>query len=283
MTTGYSTEDVRMMFDKKMAQRESNKASTHCENKPSSLAQTHFEPVQPAKFSTPVEYIIQPEKWRPQFDTEGPFCNQIGKAGPCVPVMYNENGINKTYRDAYWTPVYPTWVAAASAEAADKLKKDGFKVLDVELSHEARCHFGGPQSQCDSLAKEYSPCVNMKNNPVMREKYGQQLLNNNWNSYINKRNKETIEIAQLDRQIAMENQYYYAQLTGMMSVSTPQSSSNKSRKAKVEQEINNQRSFSFAIERAPSNSTGGHLAMANVLAGRGCNYKPSLGSLFNSM
>lgn len=264
-----------------------NKASVHTEPSTTQKAITHTEPpptykpiTQPMRFvSTTTHYVVQPEKWRPDFDTEGLFSTHTPRAGACVPVTYEENGVKRTYKDAFWTPLYPTWVAAASADAARRLEEDGFKVLDAELSHDARCHFGGPQSQCDRFAKFYTPCANMRDNKLMQEKYGRDVLINNWNKYVNEKNKDTIETVAIQRQIDYENRYSYAQMSGFFAQTAPSTTIAKTTKSKgkntntslasIADDINNTRAFSFSIERAPSLG-GGHIGLANMLAGRNC-------------
>ena len=261
-----------------------DKASVHTEPITTQKPIIHTQP-QPQKFISTTHYVIQPQKWRPNFDTEGPFSTHTAKAGACVPVTYEENGIKRTYKDAYWTPLYPTWVAAASADSARRLEEDGFKVLDAELSHDARCHFGGPQPQCDRFAKFYTPCANMRDNKLMQEKYGRDVLINNWNKYTNEKNKDTIETVAIQRQIDYENRYSYAQLSGIFTQTAPSSSVKPSKSkgknatslASISDDINNTRAFSYAIERAPSFNGlgGGHIGLANMLAGRnpfGCNF-----------
>ena len=284
MTT---TQEINDMLREKETQwkewlESRNKAPVHTE--PSTTTQkpiVHTQP-QPQKFVSTTHYVIQPQKWRPDFDTEGPFSTHTARAGACVPVTYEENGIKRTYKDAYWTPLYPTWVAAASADSARRLEEDGFKVLDAELSHDARCHFGGPQPQCDRFAKFYTPCANMKDNKLMQEKYGRDILINNWNKYTNEKNKDTIETVALQRQIDYGNQYAYAQLTGIFAQTAPSSTKAPKSKGKntntslasITDEINNARAFAFSYERAPSLG-GGHTGLANMLAGRspfGCNF-----------
>lgn len=249
-------------------------------------ASVHTEPsttqkpiVQPQKFISTTHYVVQPQKWRPNFDTEGPFSTHMPKAGACVPVTYEENGVKRTYKDAFWTPLYPTWVAAASADSARRLEEDGFKVLDAELSHDARCHFGGPQPQCDRFAKFYTPCANMRDNKLMQEKYGRDTLINNWNKYTNEKNKDTIETVALQRQIDYDNRVY-AQMSGFYTQTALPSTTTKTTKTKgknttdslssIVNEINGARAFSFSYERAPSFG-GGHIGLANMLAGRGRN------------
>jgi len=170
---------------------------------------------QPKKFipSSLSHYVSQPVKYRPNYDTLGDFAGQPAREGPCVRVVYKRNGVNVVYPDAYWTPLYPYFVAAGTAHAAQKLKEDGFNVLDVELSHDARCHYGGPQPRCDLMAQEYTPCANMHNNAVMQEQYGANVLARNYQHYKNRRNKIDLEDRIMQRQIDAQNRAIYGVLT----------------------------------------------------------------------
>lgn len=274
MTT---TRDINEMLRKRRAEWEDNLERKRARIEPSNAhiePPTYNPPSQPMKFVS-THYVVQPQKWRPDFDTEGPFSTHMPKAGACVPVTYEENGIKRTYKDAFWTPLYPTWVAAASADSARRLEEDGFKVLDAELSHDARCHFGGPQPQCDRFAKFYTPCANMRDNKLMQEKYGRDVLINNWNKYTNEKNKDTIETVAIQRQIDYDNRVY-AQMSGFFAQTAPSTTKTTKTKGKntslasIADDINNTRAFSFSIERAPSFNGlgGGHIGLANMLAGR---------------
>ena len=220
------------------------------------------EEKQPKKFISTTNLVVQPTKWRPNFDTEGPFSSKTAKEGRCVPVEYLENGRMTAYGDAYWTPLYPTWVAAASADAATRLKNDGFKVLEAELSHDARYHYGGPERQCDKFAKKYTPCANMKDNITMQNIYGKQQLINNYNKYINERNKDTLEDIRLQREIDAQNRWAYSQVIGFTSIPETNGKNKESMKT-IAKNLTTSQMQGFTIERA----NAGH-SMALALAGR---------------
>lgn len=129
----------------------------------------------PPKFVASSYYAIPPAKYRPTFDTLGPYAGCAPRPAACIPVVYAENGRQVCYPEAFWTPLFPGWVAASSKPAAEKLESDGFNVLPIEQSHQARCHYGGPGGDpCHHLAKKYegpyTMCANLYENEEMKKK-----------------------------------------------------------------------------------------------------------------
>ncbi len=244
-----------------------NKEREHRENRDSST-HTHTQPDAPKKFITTTSYVIQPQKWRPAYDTEGPFADKTPEPGPCVAMTYVENGITRTYKGAYWTPLYPTWVAAKSSDIAQRLKNDGFKVLDVEVSHDAKYHYGGPWElkQCDPLAKQYTPCAFMKDDSFMQAHYGKDHLNRNWIKYQGEKTIEKNNDIELKLTIAQTSWNSRDRLINIFSIEAPEpepapTGKNKESRKTIAGNIQNRQVSSYLSDRS------GH-ANALALAGR---------------
>jgi hypothetical protein len=185
---------------------------------------------QPQLFTQQI--LIQPTVYRPIYDIEGDFGHlKTGYSGAPTPVRIKQNGQYTTMYMAYWTPVYPGWVAVSGhnpyegEQNAEKMRSHGFRVLEVECSHDARHHHGGSESQCSPEAKMYRPCANLHDNPKMQNQYGKEYLKKNWEAYKssvqNRENRDTLSLIEMRIQTNRETAYLGALAQNMMANSVP--------------------------------------------------------------
>jgi len=192
-----------------------------------------------------------PELYHTQFDTEGPYSGCERRGGPPIPVTYVRNGRTIIYEEAFWTSVYPRFVAAGSEKVALQLEARGYNVLPWKLSHDARCHWGGTaKEQCTDYAMRFEPCcASLHNNKEAIKQYGKLILEAN---YIDACAYETRKVIVLKEGIAKDKLYIQSTYQGGNLVNL---------EAIVD---------SISLGSGANRAIGGHRDLINMVAKKGC-------------